>query len=37
MELVVYELLKEFMRVIEVLILVKMDDGFIKIFKGFRL
>ncbi|MCC0784694.1 NAD-specific glutamate dehydrogenase [Clostridioides sp. ES-S-0108-01] len=36
MEPAVYELLKEPMRVIEVSILVKMDDGSIKTFKGFR-
>ncbi|WP_107571750.1 NAD-specific glutamate dehydrogenase [Clostridioides difficile] len=36
MEPAVYELLKEPMRVIEVSIPVKMDDGSIKTFKGFR-
>ncbi|HBG0419062.1 TPA: NAD-specific glutamate dehydrogenase [Clostridioides difficile] len=36
MEPEVYELLKEPMRVIEVSIPVKMDDGSIKTFKGFR-
>ncbi len=32
----VYELLKEPMRVIEISIPVKMDDGTVKVFKGFR-
>lgn len=36
MELQVYELLKEPRRVIEVNIPVKMDDGSIKVFKGYR-
>lgn len=36
MEPNVYELLKEPQRVIEVNIPVKMDDGSIKVFKGFR-
>ncbi|WP_101773677.1 Glu/Leu/Phe/Val family dehydrogenase [Peptostreptococcus faecalis] len=36
MEPQVYELLKEPMRVIEVNIPVKMDDGSIKVFKGYR-
>ena len=36
MDKAVYEILKEPMRVIEVSIPVKMDDGSIKVFKGFR-
>lgn len=36
MEPAVYELLKEPLRVIEVSIPVKMDDGSVKVFKGFR-
>ena len=36
MEPAVYELLKEPQRVIEVSIPVKMDDGSVKVFKGYR-